>query len=365
MNVRLCAATEATLLSETSVRDGETKLGQQIQILSCTGTDFGRALLERVQSGARYAVIGIPEDIGARANLGRAGAERAWEAFLPFFVNMQCNSYLDGKRILLLGHVDLSDIKKKETECATAGGGKASVNDLRALCAEIDDRVHPLIEQIVAAGLEPIVIGGGNNNSLPTIKGVVHALRRKTGKEDLGLCTVNCDPHADFRRLEGRHSGNPFSYADNAGLLKAYCVVGAHENFNSEDMLERLKERGYPISFLEQVVRGEETWQEQVQRAIDYLSASGMPMGVELDLDGIEHMPSSAKTPFGISAAQAFHYIYRVASSLDVRYLHLSEAAPQHGDDGGRFVGKVLAKAVAEYVRARESFQSALVKTAA
>lgn len=352
--IHLSVATKS-IVADTTVREGETKVGQKIQLLASLDTSrLPDSLAESVRSGARYAIIGIPEDIGPRANLGRPGADKSWEAFLQFFLNMQCNRFLDASHFLLVGQIDLADIKA--TEAKKTSGGKVSVSDLRELCSQIDERVYPVVQQIAAAGLEPIVIAGGNNNSYPTIKGVLNALREKQENPNLTVGTVNCDPHADFRVIEGRHSGNPFTYADKEALLTAYCVVGAHENYNSEDMLERLAQRSYPIFFFEQVVRGEETWEQQVQHAIDYLSKSKTITGVELDLDGIKQMPASAKTPFGITEEQAFYFVHKLASSLDAKYLHLSEAAPAHGDDGMRSVGKVLAKTVVEYAHARDRY---------
>ena len=69
-------------------------------------------------------------------------------------------------------------------------------------------------------------------------------------------------------------------------------------------MLSRMAERSYPLFFFDDVVRGKETWEQQVAFVIDYLAASKLETGLELDLDGIKNMPSSAKTPFGISEEQ-------------------------------------------------------------
>ena len=62
------------------------------------------------------------------------------------------------------------------------------------------------LEPAFSLGISAIVLGGGNNNSLPVLRPV----RAATSKP---VAAVNCDPHADFRRAEGRHSGNPFRYA--------------------------------------------------------------------------------------------------------------------------------------------------------
>ena len=52
-------------------------------------------------------MLGIPEDIGVRANLGRAGARGGWAAFLPSFATMQSNASLRGEDVVLLGHVEV------------------------------------------------------------------------------------------------------------------------------------------------------------------------------------------------------------------------------------------------------------------
>jgi formiminoglutamase len=36
---------------------------------------------------------------------------------------------------------------------------------------------------------------------------------------------INFDAHSDFRILEGRHSGNGFSYAYEEGFLKKYFIL--------------------------------------------------------------------------------------------------------------------------------------------
>jgi arginase family enzyme len=124
-------------------------------------------------------------------------------------------------------------------------------------------------------------------------------------------------------------------------------------------MIQRMAERSYPLFFWEHTVRGETTWEQQVASVIEYLSESKMFSGVELDLDGIKNFPASAKTPFGISEEQAFYFIHKVASALDSKYLHVSEAAPQYAEDGERTVGKVIAKTIVEYICAREKYRSA------
>lgn len=348
-NITAKLYTKADLEKYTSVRLGETKLGESIKVSGAGDTLHAR--LETAQKeGCLYALVLIPEDIGPRANLGRAGADKGPSAFLQYFLNMQQNDFFDASKVLLLADIETQDLMNVASS--------ENIDNLRQLCKKLDERVAPVIEAVVDAGLEPVVIGGGNNNSFPIIEGVVKALRKRTGKKDLGLAVVNCDPHADFRIMEGRHSGNPFTYAYDAGYLKKYCVLGMHENYNSLDMIKRLNEAKFPYYLWEDFhIRRSNTFDDCLKKASKYLHDI-YPIGIELDLDSIQDMPSSARTPFGISPQHAANYIHYMASSIDTKYLHLSEAAPPLGsDDSERAVGKSLALMVVTYLKARQEFK--------
>ncbi|MBX9692966.1 MAG: arginase family protein, partial [Cyanobacteria bacterium] len=244
----------------TSRRPGETKAGEKVQTLSSANVDeFGKLLAQAVENRAHYAIVMVPEDIGPRANQGRAGAQEAPRAFMRYFCNMQQNKFLDFSKILIVGELAVDDLMERSKD--------ASQDELRSLCKEVDSRLEPVLEEIFKHKLEPIIIGGGNNNSLP----ILRALRASTSTTR-GVACVNCDPHADFRPLEGRHSGNPFSYAHSEGVLAAYCIVGLHEGYNSDSMLQALDKVRFPyFSYEEFAVRGNTTFEQQVQQAREYL----------------------------------------------------------------------------------------------
>ena len=134
------------LLSLTSLRDGETKAGQKFQTLS------GNDLSLIAKSTAKFVLFGIPEDIGVRANFGIAGASEMWETALKKLCNVQHNDYFDAANILVFGEIEVDDFMKQAEN--------APDEKLRELTAEMDERVAPVIESIVKAGKEAIVIGG-------------------------------------------------------------------------------------------------------------------------------------------------------------------------------------------------------------
>lgn len=343
------------LIKLTSIRDGEIRAGQQLRTLADKSQEAFESNLKAVYDvGCRYGIILIPEDIGPRANFGRAGSHEAPNALMTYLMNMQANRFFDYSKAVLIGEVDTSDLM------ARANASDGSVHPLRDLCGELDNRVCPVVKAIAASGLEPIVVGGGNNNSFPTIKGVVEALRDQLSSRDLGMAVINCDAHGDFRRMEGHHSGNPFTYAYSHGFLRRYFVLGLHENYNSGELMERLDMDDCAYATFEEIeIRKTKSFDQAVHEARDYVSRTGLPIGCELDLDSIKDMPSSAKTPFGFTVEQAAHYVHAISSQLDTSYLHLSEAAPCWGtDDGARQVGKAMALLVVTYLKAREQYKS-------
>ena len=296
--------TEAELQLYLKQRPGELKLGERIQI--------GRI---PENSDAQFVIIGLPEDLGVRANLGIAGAATAWPSFLHSFLNLQENAFLSGVHFLLWGYLDCSDWMAQSADIPT----------LRTFTERIDDWVFPLIQQIVSAGKIPLVIGGGHNNAYPLIKGTALALRK-------GINAINLDAHADFRALEGRHSGNGFTYAYKEEYLKNYALLGLHENYNSEAIRSELQENKDFLSvYWEDIFMREElTWTKALDLCLQKIKHQ--PVGVELDLDCIEGVLSSAATPVGISTRHALTYLYQCGLQPNSYYVHLPEGITQRAD---------------------------------
>ena len=153
------------ILSLTNIRRFETKLGERVKHIT-VADDWTKAL---EQSTAKYVVLGIPEDIGIKANYGVSGADTAWLPFLSCFLNNQSNDFLTGEDILLLGHFDFGDIKYLIEK--NAYGQDELIEAYRHAVNMIDDGVENMIKVITALKKIPIVIGGGHNNAYPIIKG--------------------------------------------------------------------------------------------------------------------------------------------------------------------------------------------------
>jgi formiminoglutamase len=313
---------EKTISRFIRIRAGEIKLGECVQLLSSK-----KPAEDLKASSATFVLVGLPEDIGVRANYGRSGAHTAWEPALTNVLNVQSNSFLKGDELLVLGHVEFDDLMQRagKEDNNTALG----IQKLRELSAEVDERVTEVIQSIVQAGKVPLIVGGGHNNSYGNIKGTALGLKARGKIKAASINCINCDAHSDFRALEGRHSGNGFSYAFHDLFLEKYSIVGLHANYNSFSVLSELKKRQKKIhySLLEDIIIHERiTFKQAVKAAIAF---SGTDFyGVELDMDAIENIPSSAKTSSGISANQARQYVSWAAQSKKAAYLHIAEAAP-------------------------------------
>lgn len=300
-----------------SRREGEVKLGERVSVFADLDSFLGK-----------YVVIGVKEDVGPRANLGLSGSFAAYDCFLKRFLNMQSNSFLSGEDLLLLGEV----VVNRSID---------ELDELRSSVSELDDLLITLLVPIYKKGLIPIVIGGGHNNAYPLIK----ACSLVKGR---GIDVLNCDPHADFRALEGRHSGNPFSYAKNEGWLANYAVLGLHQQYNSQSMLNRLQENDCYFTFFEDYLFGKRDFGKDLEDVL--LQVGDAYLGVELDMDSVVNMPSSAFTPSGFLLEEVRRYVNRCSLQQNVVYLHLSEAAPKNEREEA-VVGKALAYLVSDFVK--------------
>jgi formiminoglutamase len=299
-----------------SVREGEEKIGQKIGVYS-----------KEEDLKGKFVILGVAEDVGPRANLGFAGADTGFNAFVTRFLNVQSNRFLVGSEVVLFGVVRCKDLVETTKD----------VLDLRKVVEQLDVFLQDILQGIFQLGGIPIVIGGGHNNAYPIIKAYSIVNQKK-------IDVLNIDPHADFRKLEGRHSGNSFSYGMHEGYIGKYSILGLHESYNSESMLKDLEKSGVEFTFFEDYIDERETFFQ------DLFKFQNKNIGLEIDMDAIKQMPSSAYTPSGFSVEEVRRAIRFLASNSKVLYLHLPEAAPQNEREA-TFVGKVIAYLVTDFIK--------------
>lgn len=304
-----------------SVREGETRLGEKIHYRTHDSESW---------KNAKFHVLGIMEDLGPRLNGGFGGADKAFDAFISRFLNVQSNEFLVGDTICVHGTIEpkseLPDLKNEYID-------------------DLDQLVTTWTNEVVLSNGIPIVIGGGHNNAFGLINGVARA-------KGHGISVVNLDPHADVRKTGARHSGNPFSTACENGSLSKYCVLGLHQSYNNQFILDYLREMNAQTSFFEDWIDDPKRFYQDVDKIV--VSCKDDVAGIELDMDAIAYMPTSAYTPSGITVEQARYYIRKMATLKSASYLHLPEAAPSTVTDE-KSVGKTLCYLVTDFIKCRSN----------
>ncbi|MGC8750782.1 formimidoylglutamase [Hydrotalea sp.] len=335
------------ILSLVRIRRYETKLGERLQTV-LTGVQFRDAIAD---SDADFVVLGIPEDIGVKANEGVGGTNTAWNAFLQSFLNIQSNDFLDGREILMAGYFDFSSLV--DVIEINAFNYEEKIDAYRHAVNTIDDTVEQYIHEITQQKKIPIIIGGGHNNAYPCIKGAAKGWY-KAGIIDLPqINVVNLDAHADYRAMEGRHSGNAFRYAEEDGYLEKYCILGLHENYISQNIWMDIVNNPFIdcITYEDIFLHEKRSFQQSLAHAAAF--TEGGLCGIELDVDAIENTLSSAGSPTGISPINARQYLNFMAWNTRPAYLHICEAATRMEDGRqSNTTGKLLSYLVSDFVKA-------------
>ncbi len=338
---------KADIQSLTKVRKFETRIGERVQFLK-PGGEWPEVINN---TSATYIVVGIPEDIGVKGNMGLGGADTNWLPFLNSFLNIQSNDFLTGEEILVLGHFDFGDLKYLIEN--TAYNQDELLDAYRHAVNAIDDEVESILKVIAAAGKIPIVIGGGHNNAYPVIKGVAKGLHKIERTPLSQINCINLDAHADYKTMEGRHSGNAFRYAENDGYLGKYSIIGLHENSIQQNVLMDLHQNPFIqyTTFEDIFLREKKNFTQTISQAVSFTEDSYT--GIELDMDSMEDTLSSACTPSGITSLHARQFIHFTATHAKVAYLHISEGACQlSGGEKDESTGKMISYLVTDFIKA-------------
>lgn len=337
---KLIPFTISDLAKVTNHRSGEIKFGEKMLTIP-KGVDLTVFLKT---SEAKYVLFGIPEDIGVRANCGRPGTASAWESAIGSIANIQHNRFCKGSQILVLGHLNVCE-EMKEVEHLNFN----DVDDrtkLSQLVERIDKEVSHIIFNIIKSGKTPIIIGGGHNNSYGNIKGTALA----KGK---AINAINFDAHSDFRILEGRHSGNGFSYAFEEGFLKKYFIFGLHENYTSKSVLDIIKktvDRVRYVTYDSISIRKEKEFNQELALAAEFIQNDCF--GIEIDLDAIPNIPSSAMTLSGFSIEELRKFVSYFGKNKNAAYLHICEGAPDLAEGkNNHLIGKLIGYLVTDFIK--------------
>jgi len=343
MEDKLVLFNQTTLKKLLNKRQAETKFGEHVKMI----TDISNIYEQLKSLDVEYVIVGLPEDVGVFANYGKSGTSNAWEATIKILLNIQNNKYSQAKNVLVLGHLDF-DSKLKKLSSLSQENAK-DVAKARKIVSKIDKEVSNLIYNIISAGKKPIIIGGGHNNAYGNLKGASLALNKR-------LNVINFDAHSDFRKEEGRHSGNGFSYAFSEGFLRNYFIFGLHENYTSDLIFKTLdNNKNIAYNTFEDIeIIKELNYRSAMENALNHVSKDSF--GIEIDCDAIQNIPSSAMTPSGFSVNQARDFVHFFGNHENATYLHICEAAPTPENEAQ--VGKLITYLITDFIKANASKNS-------
>lgn len=328
----------------TVKRHNELRLGEGLELI----TDEQQLKITK----ARYLIIGIPEDLGVRANGGRPGAAKTWDSFLGHFCSLALAQSSPVDRIAVLGSIQCQDLLD---EGKTLNWQKPQdQNTFNELITALDHRVAKVIQPLIGTGFIPVVIGGGHNNALGLLKASSKALKQP-------INCLNIDAHTDLRNDDYRHSGNGFQRAFLEKYLSKYNIFGLHQHTLSPGITEfiqtinqkrqegnsehersrgdnsenpgngqKIQANKIDCLSLEQwldtpVIQRHELFQQWVEPLFEN------HFGLEIDLDVISDMGSSAQSPVGLSVQEVRNLVRNIAGHQNLRYIHLCEGAPELG----------------------------------
>jgi formiminoglutamase len=340
---KLLPFTMNDLAKITNHRSGEIKFGEKMITLP-KGTD-PISFLKTCE--AKYVLLGIPEDIGVRANYGRPGAASAWDVAIKNIANIQHNRFCKGNQIIVLGQIKVCEEMKAAEDLDF--NNIADRSKFSQLVEKIDKDVSHIVFNIIKSGKIPIIIGGGHNNSYGNIKGAALA----KGKP---INAINFDAHSDFRILEGRHSGNGFSYAYEEGFLKKYFIFGLHENHTSKSVLDLIKKTDARVrynTYDSLKIRKEKEFNPEMVNALEFVKTDFF--GIEIDLDAIPNIASSAMTLSGFSVEELRQFISFFGQNSNATYLHICEGAPDLGEEkNDHLIGKLIGYLVTDFIKSNQ-----------
>ncbi|GLB54200.1 arginase [Neptunitalea chrysea] len=321
-------------------REGEIKLGEKVDYINDNETIESQLELSK----AKFVVLGIPENFGIKAGLGVRNASYTWEASLKALLNVQNNKFNKGKKLLILGHLDFSEEEKKAVTIDTETD--AGIKELKGIVDGIDKEVTFWIQKIVGYGKTPIIIGGGQNNAYGIIKGCALALNKP-------LNVINFDAHSDLLKMNGRHSGNAFSYTLKEGFLKKYYMFGLQENHIPKYVVNTIKNNKEYIkytTFEELFIRREKGMEFELNRAYDFVKTA--PFGVEVDCDAMTNFPADATSLNGFTPREIRRSVVQFSKSSNTTYLHISEATPDISDKYElQRVGTFISCLITDFIR--------------
>lgn len=268
---------------------------------------LGRWLAQnRSADGACVVLVGFPSDEGVRRNGGRPGAADGPAAIRQALYKLTPDAeHFDAFTGLLERTADLGDVPVS--------------GDVEADQQRLGDVLAPLL----AAGVVPVVLGGGHETSFGHFLGYVGA------GQDVEI--LNWDAHADVRPMKDglAHSGSPFRQAveHESGRCRRYAVAGLQSHSTARVHLDFVR------------AHGEAVWRHELDAARVRSLADGLtgPTLATFDFDAVDAASApgvSAPNVGGLPADLWLYAAYEMGRSQRVASMDVVEMNPAFDLDG-------------------------------
>ena len=226
--------------------------------------------------------IGFCSDEGVQRNLGRPGAAKGPESIRKEMANLPCSF---SKKIRLF---DCGDIVVEK-------------HDLE----EAQELLGEAVQQILNAGLFPIVLGGGHETALGNYLGINRFAKQETlspEQKEGSLGIINFDAHFDLRPYEnGGSSGTMFRQISDlcaaAGTDFSYYCLGIQKHSNTVELFKTADRLGVSYALAKDIISGDD-W--SILESLDRFMKKNDHIYVTICSDVF----STAYAP-GVSAAQS------------------------------------------------------------
>ncbi|CAF1217899.1 unnamed protein product [Rotaria sp. Silwood1] len=263
-------------------------------------------------------LIGFPYDEGVRRNNGRVGAQQGPDSFRQLL-----------KRTGTVVNAEYDDLDIRKYLKISDGGNINADLTLEEAHKQLEER----IQQLIAKGKIPFVVGGGNDQSYPNASALL--------SNSKSICVINIDAHLDVRPLKENksHSGSPFRllledqrfHQNHSNKFIEFASQGSqcsieHVNYiRSKSPLTQIfwyqSIRDDPLTPFRSIIKSAEEQKNDifVSFDIDSIISSSCP-GV------------SAPATVGLTAQQACDIAFYAGQSLQVKLMDLSEYNPKIED---------------------------------
>lgn len=343
LSQRLKVYTKDIILSYTNVCRFETKIGEVIQ----TATNAGEVEQSIRDTSATFVIVGVPEDIGIKANGAEDIAGSAWTSFLHSFLNIQSNDFLEGTEAMLLGHLNFAGVA--EVIESNAAQKEERTEAFRHSVSMVDDELEAIVKMITSYRKIPVIISGGSNNAYGCIKGAAKGWHKEGVLPLAQLNVISLDAQTGYKPLEGRHSSNALRYADEDGYLQKYCVVGLHENELPQNTWLDIANNPFFdfITYEDIFLHGKQSFVDAVHHAISFTGDS--LCGIEI---GLSNVLNASRSAVGISLLHARQFVHLTAVHSQPAYLHIAEPFNRNIKSyDADAAGKIISYLVSDFIK--------------